>query len=90
MSIAYCLMCFTKLALDAEARYNMGYLLIAITVKNIVVNILIIGSEPVRMCKLRCKKRWLNRHQIKKRWKLRAQKTKAFFKRAFTRKPEAL
>ena len=86
MSIAYCLMCFTQLALDAEARYNMGYLLVAITIKNIIVNIFIVGSQPARMCKLRCKKRWQRRHLIKEKWRLRAQRTKDFFKRTFTRR----
>ena len=68
LSIAYCLMCFTNFALNAEARYDMGYILVALTIKNIVVNIFVVGSQPVRMCKLRCKSRWMRRHKYKEEW----------------------
>ena len=60
--IGYCLMCFTQFVLDAGERYNVGYALVALTIKNIIVNIVIVGKEPVRMCKMRCKKRWQSRH----------------------------
>ena len=46
--MTYCLMCFTPFALDAMARYTMGYVMVALTVKNIVVNIYVVSQKPVR------------------------------------------
>ena len=85
LNMIYCLMCFTELALDPEARYTMGYVLVALTAQNIMVNIYVVSQDPVRRGYLRCKVRYHRRHQIKKEWKLKTQKTKNFFKRSYTR-----
>ena len=83
--MTYCLMCFTNFALDPEARYTMGYVLVFLTAKNIVVNIYIVSQDPFRRSYLRCKVRYYSRQQIKQKWKGKVQKTKNFFKRSFTR-----
>ena len=31
LTMIYCLMCFTELTLDPEARYTMGYVLVILT-----------------------------------------------------------
>ena len=58
LCLTYCLMCFTPFAIDAEARYTMGYVMVILTVLNILINVYVVGSGPARMCKLRCKNRW--------------------------------
>ena len=89
LMMTYCIMCFTPFALDAEARYTMGYVMVILTVLNIGVNIYVIGKQPARMCKLKCKNRWRRRGKITRSFSLKAQKTKNFLKRAFTRKTAA-
>ncbi len=41
--MTYCLMCFTPLALDPEARYTMGFVLVFLSAKNIAVNIYLVS-----------------------------------------------
>ena len=48
LMMTYCLMCFTPLALDEIARYTMGYVMVFLTTKNIVVNIYVVSRAPVR------------------------------------------
>ena len=86
LCMSYCLLCFTEFVLDPGARYQMGFVMVILTVKNICVNLYVVGSGPARMCKLRCKSRWLRRKQIQRKWSLRAQRTKNFLRRTFTRR----
>ena len=46
--ISYCLLCFTLFVPEPETRYNIAYVLILLTIQNIVVSLIIIGSDPVR------------------------------------------
>ena len=84
--MTYCLMCFTPFVLDAMARYTMGYVLVILTVKNIVVNIYFVARNPVRQSYLRCKVRWAKRHhRFSCDFNSKAEKTKMFFKRQFNK-----
>ena len=83
LTMSYCLMCFTQLALDPEARYTMGYILVGLTIKNLLVNISFVMKDPLRRFKLSCKVKWATRSQIKRKWKLRFQKIWQFINRLF-------
>mmetsp|Transcript_5495 Transcript_5495/g.7341 ORF Transcript_5495/g.7341 Transcript_5495/m.7341 type:complete len:138 (-) Transcript_5495:1480-1893(-) len=67
MLMIYCLMCFTPLVLDSEARYQMGFVMVGLVALNVLVNILVISIDPVRLSCMRCKLRWARRHAIKRR-----------------------
>ena len=54
--LSYCLLCFTEFVAKPDTRYNMGYLMILLTIQNIVVSLIIIAFSPIRMLKLRCKR----------------------------------
>lgn len=53
MILGYCLMSFTPAMLDADARYIMGYVMVVITIINLVFNIVIVSIEPFRRCYLK-------------------------------------
>ena len=72
LCMTYCLMCFTPFALDARARYTMGYVLVLLTCKNIFVNIYFVARNPMRESYLRCKVRWAKRQKISNKFKLKA------------------
>ena len=46
--VSYCLLCFTQFIPDPEMRYNMGYVMVLLTVQNIVVSLVIIVMSPIR------------------------------------------
>ena len=85
MCLSYCLMCYTPYVYDAEARYQIGFFMIGLIAQNLLVNIYLVGKDPLRMMILKCRHSFRNRKQIKAKWALKAQKTKMFFKRTFTR-----
>ena len=85
MCLSYCLMCYTPYVYDAEARYQIGFFMIGLIAQNLLVNIYLVGKDPLRMMILKCRHNFRNRKQIKAKWALKAQKTKMFFKRTFTR-----
>ena len=78
LCLTYCLLCFTPFVLDADARYQMGYVMIILTTQNILVNIFLIGQDPIRLLKLKIKSKWMRRNLI-------ARQTTMFLKRIGTR-----
>ncbi len=46
--LTYCLLCYTMYIGDPETRYNMGYVMILLTIQNIIVSLVIIGSQPFK------------------------------------------
>lgn len=65
--LSYCLLSFTPYVLDADARYQVGFGMVILTVQNIVVNMVIVGKDPVRMVYLRCRRNYIRRRIIKNR-----------------------
>lgn len=63
MSMIYCLLCFTPLALDPGARYLMGFMMIGLVGFNILVNIVVVSITPARHSCLRCKSRYAKRRK---------------------------
>ena len=61
LCLTYCLLCYTNFVSDAHARYQMGFAMIFLTSQNILINIFLLGREPVKMLILSCKRRWNRR-----------------------------
>ena len=59
--ISYCLLSFTSFVQDVEARYSVGYALTALTLQNIIVNLVVIAKDPVHKAKLWLKRTWNRR-----------------------------
>lgn len=68
MMMIYCLLCFTPMALDAQARYTMGFVMVGLVGFNILANIVVVSKDPVRHSCMRCKMRWATRHRCQRRW----------------------
>lgn len=87
--LSYCLLCFTEFVPVPDMRYNMGYLMILLTVQNIVVSLVFIASDPVRMIKLRIRRCRIQRAYRKKMgiksesFSLRKLNTKAWISQKF-------
>ena len=64
--LTYCLLCLTQFVPDANARYQVGFGMIGLTGQNILVNIYIVGRQPVRELFLRCRAKWIHRDIVKK------------------------
>jgi len=55
----------------------MGYVLVVLTAKIILVNIVVVSRDPIRQATLRCKYRWAHRRQIKRRLALKLQRIRS-------------
>ncbi len=72
--------CFTAFVPDAEARFFIGYSLIAVTAFNIAVNVIVMQTVTVQSCIFRCKRmrhRLLLRLRTKKNETARRKKEEA-------------
>ena len=56
--MSYCLMAFTPLVLDPQARYTMGFVMVGLTGTNVLTNIIVISIDPMRKTCMRCKVHW--------------------------------
>ena len=65
--LSYCLFCFTDFVPDANGRYSMGYVMAALTILNIIINLFFVGQGPFRKLKLRCKQKMLIRKAQKEK-----------------------
>lgn len=54
--VSYCLLCFTNFVPDPTTRYNIGYIMILLTIQNIVVGLSFIAVDPFKQLKLRLKR----------------------------------
>ena len=87
--LTYCLLCLTNFVPDAEARYNVGFGMIALTGQNILVNIYLISRTPLRQLFLKCKARWVHRAIVKKNWKFKMSRTLTKLKSSVGMSPRA-
>ena len=64
--LSYCLLCFTPFVIDPDTRYDMGYIMILLTIQNILVGLVFIGIQPIKMIHLRMKRCIIHRAYKKK------------------------
>lgn len=65
MLMIYCLMCYTPLVVDPEARYMMGFAMVGLVGLNVLANIVVVTIDPVKQSCKRCKVRWAKRNKSK-------------------------
>ena len=65
MLISYCLMTFTPLAIDPMARYTMGFVMFALTILDIAVNIVLVAVDPIKKISRKCKVCYRKRDKLK-------------------------
>ena len=87
--LQYCLLCFTEFVPKAETRYNMGYLMILLTIQNIVISLVFIAVPPIRMIRLRIK-RCQVRRQYKKKMGIKWSWQEFSFKKWVTQKCKSI